>query len=615
MKLSLPYLLAIMAAAATYFVISYLVDRSLAGKSRVLFRYVAVGGAVAAFFYLMQEYVDDRDRAQRISKAIIAIMAAGAIFYEQHREGLRRPVAERWKKLVGVMLALAAVTAYNEGFKYGYHRFYHRHDQFHYYLGAKYFPEMGYDGLYKCAAIAQDEIGVVQFDDEDHIGTGHSRLDMSKEVRHPDRRIRNLGGDNLLMPVTEVLEHPEQCKSHFSEERWAAFKDDVRFFRLAADKGYWEGFNKDHGYNPPPVWTVMGNFFANLHPATTRYLQFLASLDVMLLAGLFAGIWWAFGWRVCCVGLIFWGCQAMATSMWTQGAFLRQDWLFFFVMAACLTRKRYYGLAGASMVYSALLRIFPGLAVIGWLTVAGWRLVRYRRLSRPMWRMLAGGTLAAAVLLPLSVKVAGRDSYQAFYQHLEVHNETPLTNHMGLRVLVGQRLPFEIPAVGIGVGAGWGRQKYVEDNKAVDPFGVWMKMRNERYHKYRFVAYGIIALTIALFALVTRRIRSLWIAQCLGQIFIMLMSQLTNYYYSFMILLAPLTKVRRQLEAPLFGLAALSQFISIVFGYYDDQFWMLTLLSVGFCYGLLCYFAGPDLRGRVLRWFGRGGQAGAEPAA
>jgi hypothetical protein len=304
----------------------------------------------------------------------------------------------------------------------------------------------------------------------------------------------------------------------------------------------------------------------------------------------------------------------MADSSWTQGAFLRQDWLFFFVMAACLTRKRYYGLAGASMVYSALLRIFPGLAVIGWLVVAGWRLVRYKRLSRPMWRMLAGGTLAAALILPLSVKVAGRDAWIDFYHHLEVHDKTPLTNHMGLRVLVGQRVPFEIPQVGIGVGSSWGRQKYVEDNKALDPFGVWMKMRNERYAKYRFVAYGIVALTLAAFALVARRIRSLWIAQCLGQIFIILMSQLTNYYYSFMILLAPLTKGRRQLEAPLFGFAALSQFVWIVFGYYDDKYWMLTLLSLGYCYGMLCYFAGDGLRGKLLRLFGRGGPRGAESA-
>src|ERR1700733_11331294 len=119
MNLSLPYLIAIMAGAAAYFVLAYVVDRSLSGKSRALFRYVAVAGAVGGFFYLVSNFVDDRARAQDITKAIIAIAAAGAVFYEQHREGMKRPVAERWKKVVGIMLALAAISAYNEGFRYG----------------------------------------------------------------------------------------------------------------------------------------------------------------------------------------------------------------------------------------------------------------------------------------------------------------------------------------------------------------------------------------------------------------------------------------------------------------------------------------------------------------
>ena len=63
---------------------------------------------------------------------------------------------------------------------------------------------------------------------------------------------------------------------------------------------------------------------------------------------------------------------------------------------------------------------------------------------------------------------------------------------------------------------------------------------------------------LAYFVWVTRRVKSMWVAQCLGQIFIILMSQLTSYYYAFMIISAPLTKARRQLEIPIVGLAAVS---------------------------------------------------------
>jgi hypothetical protein len=137
--------------------------------------------------------------------------------------------------------------------------------------------------------------------------------------------------------------------------------------------------------------------------------------------------------------------------------------------------------------------------------------------------------------------------------------------------------------------------KYTKDTKLVDPFEVWKRMRNERYAKYRWIAYGVIAATLAGFVYVCRRVRSLWVAQCLAQIFVILLSQLTCYYYSFMILSAPLTRVKRQIEVPLFGLAALSQFIWITFNYNDDKYTVLTAVSLAFCYYLLWIFSGKTM--------------------
>ena len=630
--------LAIAFGVAAYLASVYLADRALAGIRKVVFRYLVVAATIAGYFIaiggltiepvglnwpgLLGKGLMDYGRATDITKALIAIAAAAAVFYEQQRVAERRPVAERWKRFIGLTLAIAAIVCYFEGFRFGYPKFYHRWDQYHYYMGAKYFREMGYDGLYKCSVIAEDELGVVKYDDEDHIGTGRRQVDLPKEIRHPDKKIRNLGADNLLMPVTEVLEHPEACKSHFSPARWELYKQDVAFFRLTADKKWWDDMQGDHGFNPPPVWTIAGYYFSNLFPAGrgfeppiighVNWLQCLAMLDVAYLAAMFGALWWAFGWRVCAVAGIYWGCQAAAPTSWTQGAFLRQDWLFFLVLAACAARKRWYAVSGASMVYAGLLRVFPGLAVIGWLAVAGWQLVRHRRLTRPQLRMLGGGTLAAALLIPLSLQVSGKDAYQEFFKHtLQVHDRTPLTNHMGLRVLISQKIPFEIAVhkgpidFEVGTGPKSGRMKYTQDSKLVDPFEVWMRMRNERYDKFKLVAYAITALSLAYFLWVTRRIKSMWVAQCLGQIFIILMSQLTSYYYSFMILLAPLTRARRQMEAPLFGFAALSQFVFIIFGYNDDKYWMLTALSLAVCYAVLAMFLSAEDRARVVRLFSR----------
>src|SRR4051794_25141459 len=99
---------------------------------------------VALFFVALGAIVDDFAHAVDIAKTMIAILAAGCIFYEQRRRAIRRPVSERWKRFVGVTLGVAAIIAYFNAFKFKHPGYYHRWDQYHYYMGAKYFREMGY---------------------------------------------------------------------------------------------------------------------------------------------------------------------------------------------------------------------------------------------------------------------------------------------------------------------------------------------------------------------------------------------------------------------------------------------------------------------------------------
>lgn len=550
---------------------------SLTGSPRVRYVYVAVGLVAGVLFLILRGSIQPYDTRAGLAKGLVAGVAAACVVYEAYRMRRHRPLAEGPKRFVGLMLAAVAILCYFNGFKYTYPPYWHHSDLFHYYMGAKYFPELRYDGLYTCTAVAQDQLGTVAWK---HEGTGQRfRLDMSGEVRRPEKRIRNLGGDNLLVPVADALDHPESCTSRFSPGRWDAFKADVTFFRIVADKAYWEGMQQDHGYNPPPAWTVLGSFFANLRPASARYMQFLASLDLVYLAGAFAMVWWAFGWRVFAVAVIFWGCQAAAPASWTAGAFLRQDWFFYLVASACFARKRCFKLAGASIVYAGLLRVFPILIVLGWLTVAGAFVIRRGRLARAHRNVLVGGMLAAAVIVPVSLYVAGSGSYREFYGHtLRIHDRTPLTNHMGLPVVIAHEF---------GGAGGSGRMEYTVDEKLADPFEVWKRMRNERYDRYTWLGIAIIAISGGFFIWVVRRIRVLWVAGCLGQVFIVLGAQLTSYYYSFLILSALLTRARRNLEAPLFSFVVLSQLVFWVLPWNDDRYAALTLLSLLLCYGLI----------------------------
>jgi hypothetical protein len=403
------------------------------------------------------------------------------------------------------------------------------------------------------------------------------------------------------------------------------------FFRIVAGKSWWNDMQTDHGFNPPPVWTIGGKLFSDLADnARVQFMQFLASLDLLYLIGTFVVLWWGFGWRVFAVGAIFWGCQASAPYFWTGGAFLRQDWLFFSVASVAFLRRRYFKLAGATLVYAGLLRIFPGLVVIGTLVPVIAHLWRKRTMHRDHRQMLMGGVIAAALLLPLSlVMTKGRAGepfytpYKIFYEHtIQTHDRTPLTNHMGLRVIIAHKLvDFQKPGLRSAEEAnawreslsptarrilGWtakfrlpvklpsdktsGWMEHVRAGDRLDPWEIWKKMRTERYEHYRWVAWLWTLLTIGWFGLVVYRIKSLWVAQCLGQIFIIMLSQLTSYYYAFMLLAAPLTKLRRQLELGLFALAAVTQIIWMQTTWNDHRYTWLTIVSLVFCYVMIGLF-------------------------
>src|SRR5215475_7382053 len=111
--------------------------------------------------------------------------------------------------LLAFLGALAAACWWNLG-SFHHPGFGHASETYHYLVGAKYFPELGYANLYRCTAIADAESG--------------------RRAEALARHARDLH-TNLLVPVAELLRDPERCKDHFSPARWRAFRRDVAFFR------------------------------------------------------------------------------------------------------------------------------------------------------------------------------------------------------------------------------------------------------------------------------------------------------------------------------------------------------------------------------------------------
>ncbi|RYE79268.1 MAG: hypothetical protein EOO74_03980 [Myxococcales bacterium] len=515
-----------------------------------------------------------------MAKLLIALVALVALFYEASRESEGNPVSRRTKKWVAGALAVVGMISYFQFFQIGYKEFYHRWEFYHYYIGAKYYRNIGFEGIYTCTAVAESELPN---------GSAAPNDKPLQDIK--TRKLRDLRV-NLIVDSAEWVEHPEKCKVGFNKsdgtldtEKWESFKKDVAFFRRVMWGNYWRDSQKDHGYNPPPVWGITGSLFANLHPASEVYCKLLSAIDVCLFAGMFGCIAWAFGWRVLCLAIVFWGTQDASPFYWTGGAFLRQDWLFYTIVSACMIRRKKYAVGAAMLTYGAMLRVFPMFFFFGWAVVAAayiykkikteknvWAegfLPGWRRITHPAHRQLGIGLLVAApVLFGISCAVHGFKAWPDFMHHtIGTHGKTALTNNMGWKTIVAHSAE--------------GRMQIAKDPRMQDPFQKWKDMRTNRATKDLKLVYraGQIIM-IGMFVYACWRLKNLWVVQALGCILAVSMVELTCYYYSFFIFGAMLSKGRRPIEFALIGAALLSEVCHRNFGFFDDRFTAMSVVFV-----------------------------------
>ncbi|HEV8246614.1 MAG TPA: glycosyltransferase family 87 protein [Polyangiaceae bacterium] len=549
---------------------------------------LSLASAPGDFFWSADMFKKDTwEGLMKGTRVFLTLVGALLLIYEMRSERMGEPVEEKTKRWVAYIMTILAFGVY---FDYGnpntrYSEYYHRHEFYHYYLGSKFFKEVGYQRLYECTAIAEVELG------------RRSQIE-KREIR--DLRV------NLIKPMaaTYVLKDPAQCKSHFAPERWDSFKKDVEWFYKSAAGTYWESMMKDHGYNPPPVWTMTGKFFGSFGPASDHYFKVLSSIDVLFHLGTVLLFGWAFGWRAMAVATIFWGCNAPANFYWTGGAFLRQDWIFFLIASLCCAKKHKFVLAGAFLMWSSLLRIFPVILFFGWGIIMGLYLLDRLRdrgsirsvkdlLHPSHWRVLAGAAIAVAVLVPASMAVAGKDSYKQFYEHtLKTHQGTPLTNHMGLETML--------------VHDWSSRMRFMRDDNLDDPFQSWKQGRLDRFKARKPIFFAIVAFIGLWSVWALRRTKLLWIAIPLSVPMLMCLTNLTCYYYSFFMTVAALVTVRRQLGPAILATSGASTILLYSpSGYYwvDDRFTAQTYLFAALALLVLYAYSRPFSIERLKAWW------------
>jgi hypothetical protein len=402
----------------------------------------------------------------------------------------------------------------------------HYYEMYHYYLGAKYAPELGYTRLYECTVVAEDEYA--------HLGRQLARI-----------QIRDLT-TNVLTSTQETLAHPERCKEHFTPERWQAFERDSDFFYRASSWWFWTSGLKDNGYNGTPVWRLLGGFIANHTPLSDRSLVNLASIDALLLLAMLGFIAWGFGWRTMCVCAIFWGTNSPGRYYWTGGAFLRMDWLLATVASISLVKRQRPFAAGVAIGVATLLRIFPGFVAAALVLKIVVESLRARRLviTPAQRRFVLGGAAAVALLVPLATWYGGGPAcWRGFVDNSRKHLSTPLTNNMGLRTVVAYS-----PATRVAV---------TRDGRLPDPFSPWKWHQLDNFHRRLPLYVALVFAYVVLLGLAVVR-HDDWVALALGVGFILVATQLTCYYFIVFLALGVLWPYVRWSGAPLLWASAAS---------------------------------------------------------
>jgi hypothetical protein len=252
---------------------------------------------------------------------------------------------------------------------------------------------------------------------------------------------------------------------------------------------------------------------------------------------------------------------------WTGGAFLRWDWLFYFVGSVCLVKKEKPFLGGVFLGYASLLRVFPSFCLAGPALVVAQQLLGERAPGRPWWkpqpfasarelfaridrrylRFFAGIALIAALLVPVSLVTSnGIASYRDFTKNSQKHNKTPLTNYMGLKTVMIYR-PSEVG-------------RFLKNDKLEDPWGHWKQVKLKTAERSRVL---LLAAQLAFVVLLWRALRGVepWVALSMGTMMMAIIFELTCYYYSFMFVVAFLYEKRKEAGALLVAATAMTGFL------------------------------------------------------
>jgi len=302
---------------------------------------------------------------------------------------------------VSLVVMLIAIFAGTNYFKHEtYADSYEVWNTFHYYLGAKYSPEVGYFSLYTCALEADRDSANYWI-----------RLEGARDM-----------GTYRIVPRYSL---PPCPRANFTPERWSKFTQDVEWFAIHGRPYYFARLFADKGFNPPPSWVAVARPLAQAVPISQYRLatDIIFNLDVIAILGGVLIIWWSSG-----------GTVALLTGALTVfyfgnfgymgGNFLQYFWFPLVVVAIILWARNKPGYSGAVLGVATGLQVFPlffGLPVIA-RGIIGF--LRHRKESDWRAHFRFNGALVAVVLASLlvgSLAGGGTQAWGEWQKKITIH--------------------------------------------------------------------------------------------------------------------------------------------------------------------------------------------------